>query len=410
MHCTRPKFQLKTFRIEFVIPLTYHTFKGKHNCVHVRHVSNKPLPSNTPGCIYMALVQADRKRAALSTVGKGSRGLVGFWDLSRPVVITGTATARTENALHVLEFDRNDNRLIVRGIVRSPAEVWSLQLHNDQGQVGPVVVAARRGLQSAVEIWSLTGITDLLDHAGETHSTSPFVERVSAMTVDGLILRARQSPYSSATCLSLMQMEAAVIETERSSLRLKMRLPLDSKGFARDDTTAKLVDGDWIDINTVMLANQHGLGIFDMRTGQLESSMSLRVIVERSRSAAEGFRISPHPSRLSSVCCSKIEAYVLCGGCEDGTVRAFDIRSNDLLWQAKHAKNQWVSTVHGAAQGGVISGGTDGVVKCWGVDGGAVATFPQHDDTVTNVCCSAQNFATVSYDGRVAVNEMPVDM
>lgn len=357
----------------------------------------------------MAVVQADRKRAALSTVGRGSRGLVGFWDLNKPVVITGTALARSRNALQVLEFNKDENTLELLGVMQSPAEVWSLQPQNDQGQVGPIVVATRRGLQSSVEMWSLTGMAShSSDRSEDSHLSSSNVDQITALAIDGLILRALRSPYSLATCLTLTQMNAAVIEADGSSLRLKTKLD-SGKKFARENTAAKLVDGNWIDINTVMLANQQGLCLFDVRTGQLENSISLKAAVEGSKPSTLEFWIPPHSSRLSSACCSIREPHILYGGCQDGTVRAFDIRSSSLLWQTEHAKNRWVSTIYCAPHGGVITGGTDGVVKYWGPGGEAIATFPQHDDTVTNVCSDARSFATVSYDGRLAINEIPIE-
>lgn len=357
----------------------------------------------------MVASHAGRKRPALSTVGRGTRGLLGFWDGDTPVVIAGTAIARTENRLHVLRLNKEENVITPLSTIPVPAEVWSLDTVDHGNQETEVIVAARRGCESTVEVWRLGGLPDLQHFSSDQlHQSSGQVNvqaaSSSSLKVEGEILKVCKNVFNPITCLSLTQSSASTLDVSQS-LKQNTSLSVSGGQFSSEGSHLKLVSADWIDPNTALIASQKTLAVFDTRTGTISGSLNVKKILEASKPGSNGFWVPPHPSRLASACSNG--AYVVYAGSQDGWIRAFDVRANVVNWEAQHASHQWVSALCHVRGMGIVSGGTDGVVRCWTREGAPMATFPQHDDTVTNISCSADSFATVSYDGRIAVNEMP---
>lgn len=358
----------------------------------------------------MVAAQAGRKRPALSTVGRGTRGLLGFWDGGTPVVIAGTAIARTENRLHVLRLNKEENVITPLSTIPAPAEVWSLDPVDHGNQETEIIVAARRGCESTVEVWRLEGLPELQHASSNQLDQSSGQRNVQAATssslgVEGEILKVCKNVFNPTTYLSLTQSSASTLDVSQS-LKQKTSLSISGDQFSREGSHLKLVTGDWIDPNTALIASQKALAVFDTRTGSVSGSVNLKKFLEAPKPGSSGFWLPLHPSRLASACSDG--ACVVFAGSQDGWIRAFDIRTNNVVWEVQHASHQWVSALCHVRGMGIVSGGTDGVVRCWTREGAPMATFPQHDDTVTNVSCSADSFATVSYDGRIAVNEMPV--
>lgn len=358
----------------------------------------------------MVATHSERRRPALTTVGRGARGLLGFWNGSTPVVIAGTAIARTENKLHVLALNKEENAITSLSTVDAPAEVWSLDIAGRNREDSQVLVAARRGCDSFVEVWQLKGLPDLhtvsAGHPDQVRGEDA-VQAVSSssLRIEGDILKVCRNQSDPSKSLCVTQTGAFTLDTAQS-LKQNTSLSVSSLQFSSDASELHLVSADWIDASTVLLASQKSLGVFDARTGSLSSSLNVKKILESCKPSTSGFWIPPHPSRLASACSDS--ANVVYAGSQNGWLRAFDIRTNRMFWEAQHAQHQRVSAVGCAPGNCIISGGMDGVVKCWSRAGEALATFPQHDDTLTNISSCTHFFATVSYDGRVAINEVPI--
>lgn len=353
--------------------------------------------------------QLERKRAALSTVGRGSKGLLGFWDLGSPIILVGTALTQPENKIHVLRLDKEANEINQCFTVQTPAEAWSFALISGSSLGTNIVVAERRKHLSAVAVWRLPSLTDFGSsspdvniHGGINTSASGSVEidTVTSIPVHGFLLRVRRNSFSPGTYLAIAEKEASVLDLSNSSV--KTTLP-DWSTFELPGSGSKLVDGDWRDANTAFLVSADMVGLFDTRSGNNSSVIDIRSCAEKMQTESQDELIPRTVAKASSACSDG--ANIIYVGGKDGFIRAFDIRKSEMLWEARHERGQWVSSLLSYGEG-FLSGGTDGVVRSWTKEGNAIGTFPQHDDTVTNMCCSSASFASVSYDGRLAVNDI----
>lgn len=358
----------------------------------------------------MTAHQGERRRTALSTLGRASRGLTCFLDANPAILLAGTALAGTDNELHVLAHEGGGNTLQSIFVLKAPAEIWSLDKASGGNSDSKILVAARRGAQSAIEVWDLPDLSNvdelLLTPKDENDRKTSSVNVISSTNVVGMLFKARANPFEASEALSLTQTDFRIVNMNGSSKQAQAGQLFHRNHMSRDAHESNLViDGEWIDANTAMLACQADLRIFDTRSGKAQTHLVVKDILEHSGHGPESFWIPQHPSRISSSCCGPQGA--LYAGFQDGRLRSFDIRKPGIVWEKRHSKNHWVSAVRSFPGGEVLSGGTDGVVKCWGQDGMGIATFPHHDDTVTSASCSSKLFATISFDGRIALNELP---
>lgn len=123
--------------------------------------------------------------------------------------------------------------------------------------------------------------------------------------------------------------------------------------------------------------------------------------------------LSPERSIRASAACAFGEHYLAIAS-EHGDLIAIDVRRTDTpAIEARGAHSGWISALGAvsASAGGtddiLVSGGADGVVKLWDDKKlSCVATLPHHADSVYGVARGDGFFATVSYEGRVAVNTL----
>lgn len=354
-------------------------------------------------------LQLERKRPALSTVGRGSRGLTGLWDRPTPVLFSGTAIAQTGNRLQMLKFDRDANELNVEFAISSPAETWSLDVLEDYGEVTKLIAATRRGEQSSVEVWGLEGVTDLISELpGENEpslsNAGPFrIESLVSTPIDGYAFQMRRNPFAANKYVVLTNDGGSLMDASES-LKAPRNLATGDDRTERETTPGRVVGGDWIDGETVVLAFRDALGIYDVRTGTTQGIIEMKAAFTKGSKDVVDDWISPNPGRLSAVCSDRTN-YLYTGG-RDGFVRVIDVRRREIVWQVEHSRQHWLTGLE-CSENVIFSGGTDGVVRCWNKEGKPAGTFPQHDDTVTNLCCSSEAFASVSYEGRIGVNAVP---
>jgi WD40 repeat protein len=126
---------------------------------------------------------------------------------------------------------------------------------------------------------------------------------------------------------------------------------------------------------------------------------------------------------------------LIASGGDDGRVRFWDLRQPDKALRVLGGHGHWVTGVrHNAFHDQlVVSCGTDSVVNLWGVPSlssmtlgasaedeapaeeqsdGLIKTYNEHEDSVYSVAWSRSEvdawvFASLSFDGRVVINEVP---
>ncbi|CAN8076520.1 unnamed protein product [Agarophyton chilense] len=351
----------------------------------------------------------NRRQSALWTVGKASRGLLQCSDRHRDLIIAGTALTSTENSIHILAVDCEKISLQPLNVLTAPSEVWSQEVVSKDTNLN-IIAATRKGYRSAVEVWSLTGADDLSPRISESPSWEASgydahpIRNTSFMAIDGDILKVLKNPVTTSTYLALTETRATFLSVG-SSLQINLSLQVNHSKFPVKYEDDIFVDAGWLDENTAFISSTKCFAACDMRTGEFELVTDTEKSINASVSSESGVQIAPHPTRISSTL-SMHGTNMIVGG-EDGSLRAYDWKNSNVVWQLPRAHAQWVSTLCKTRNGEFLSGGMDGVVYCWKSDGKALATFPQHDDIVTNATSFDTAFITVSYDGRLAMNELP---
>lgn len=343
-------------------------------------------------------------RPALCTVGKAARGLLGLWDGRAPAVLAGTALAHGPNRVHALSFDPSAHAVAPRALVAAPAEVWALRHLARPGDAVHVLVAARRAARPSVDVWRLPALSAEAPPQARVAHPARVVE-VASCALHAPVLDAAASEKRPHACLAVTQTGATLLDVA-DSVRCAAALKVDDPRFTLAAAAFEVVAGDWMDASSVFVASSKCLGVFDVRSGELAASLVVGKILEVHHRSSSALCVPSHPSRVSSACSDG--EHVLYTGSQDGCIRAFDTRTRAMLWQVQHAPFQHASALRCASKACLISGGTDGVVRCWSGAGKPLTTFPHHDDTVTNISAGSHAFATVSYDGRVAINRLPV--
>eukprot|EP00178_Gracilaria_changii_P020493 TRINITY_DN5961_c0_g1_i1.p2 TRINITY_DN5961_c0_g1~~TRINITY_DN5961_c0_g1_i1.p2 ORF type:complete len:359 (+),score=49.71 TRINITY_DN5961_c0_g1_i1:95-1171(+) len=351
-----------------------------------------------------------RKQSALWTVGRASRGLLRCSDRHRDLIIVGTALTNSENSIHILAVDCDAISLQPLNVLTAPSEVWSHEVVTKDSNLN-IIAATRKAYRSAVEVWSLTGADDLSPRISRSPSWDASgydahpIRNTSFMAIDGDILKVVKNPAAISSYLALTKTGATFLSVG-NSLQISLSLQLERSKFPVKSEKDVFVDAGWLDENTAFVASTRRLAAFDPRTGEFELIADTEELINTSTSVRDGLQVAPYPTRISTAL-SMQNSRLTVGG-EDGSLRAFDLKKPEFVWQLPHAHAQWVSTLCETGAGEFLSGGMDGVVRCWTKDGQPIATFPQHDDIVTNATTFNSAFVTVSYDGRLAMNELPI--
>lgn len=349
------------------------------------------------------------KRASLWTVDRGSRGLSRHRQDGKNVIMVGSAVVHKQNRIHVLHADDNCDTIDPICIYNTPGEDWSHEVLGVTDDAITVVAGTRYGSQSFASLWSLDG--DGHPAGGtERKEDMPSVNSLCKTGVQGGVLKVING--NDGTILVITDSCVNTVSITESSLT-----PAQSVWVTDTSDDAKIIsDGDWVDMNTIIVTSGKHLRIVDKRNGNVEKVISVEEVARQKTSL-----VPMYPPRLTSACASsKIEANgqdrIIYAGADNGGLYAFDIRGNEQdatnvsrLDEQEHAHRHFVSKVSTTPQGNILTGGTDGVVRCWKQDGrnaNCLATFPQHDDTVTNLLSwDKSTFVSISYDGRVALRE-----
>lgn len=371
-----------------------------------------------------------RKRAALWTIGRGSRGLVRFSHEGVEYVIAGTTIAAGNNNVHIIRADPEDHDFKPVSVYATDAEVWSMELVSVDESTVFVIAGTRRKRRSAAEIWSMSLLNapETMSAKGSPRSNTDDVVRAidvkCSVDLEGYAIKVSRSALDRHLYLSVTNSSAAILKVDmilEPSLSSSLEIDPSKDGTEK----GAIVDGGWITDNQCFIAYEGDVRIYDTTTGRLCAVVNPSDLITKQSKKKEREGTAPFFSKITSacVCSTKHSLYV---GCQDGSLQGFDISSlwssPDLpeekrdytgwvaqaTWKIAKGHNQWVSVLSAMPNGGVLSGDIDGLVRCWTKDGSPAGTFPQHVDTVTGATVSSKSFVTISYDGRIALNQVPL--
>lgn len=338
------------------------------------------------------------RRTALWTVDRASQGASRHESRnSESIILIGSAIVRKPNRMHVLHAKEPYETIEPTCIYDIPSEDWCHEVlrESDEGCGATLVSATRKGLGSFVSIWTLPDFQSRNDDNTVSAKTLCSIELEKGQIFK--VVNNNNSTLAITDCsLCLMGTTAS------SSLSVVQSL------YSTTKSDGVIADGGWVDANTAFLITGKQLRTVDKRSGKVERTMHVE------EKMSNGNCLVPrYAPTLSSACHSAANNnHMIYVGGDTGELYAFDIAqegSNAMLWcneQAhRHSVSKLICTPRGRT---ILSGGVDGVVRCWTKEGQCMATYPQHDDTITNILSwTNDSFLSISYDGRVALASAP---
>lgn len=309
------------------------------------------------------------QRPALCTVSRGARTICRTFEDEIDTYVVGCALSNTSSN-DVSTITHSSNTLSVASSNSHAFEVWSLSpLHTNIG----LVAGTRTGEQSHIRI--LSPVCDV---------AKPIPGRVVAVD-------AFTSDYAVAVTSNSVSMWNLGKSGGNDLVASGLSSRTDDMLMTYEDDN--IVSGGHIFKRFYTASNTGVISFLDARCTYQPD------VKDASLSPGRKLRISCTAPLLH-------RDIVLCS--EHGDLALFDQRYPEAPVKTKaDAHAGWISAVGTSGQDTIITGGADGVVRVWTNEFECTATLPLHADSVYGITASDDKFATVSYEGRVALNTIP---
>lgn len=301
-------------------------------------------------------------RPALCTVNRGARALCGGPG-GQYFVGHALASSPTND---LTELQRAGTSLEVTSTTAHAFEIWSLSTVSARA----LLAGTRSGELSHVRLLSPGG-----------DSATP----CDPLALAGRVLSVHASDAGSA-CVATTHLGLSPLRVDSAGVLEVAGKPLTEAGGA------PVVAGGFLGRRMFAAREDGGLSLSDPRE------------TKRVRTGGDALGVPPKALRVSAAAATK-GAIVL--GSRHGALARVDEGTLQVVEEVADAHPGWISAV-GKVGPYVASAGADGVVKLWTERLEKVATFPCHADSVYAIAAGDEAIASVSYEGRVAVNQLPV--
>jgi hypothetical protein len=370
-----------------------------------------------------------RRRGSLLSVSRGSRSIASVGHES--TLLVGTCVSSGTNELRVFAHGDDPSSLLSRNIYECPAEIWGicpLIPVLGQGARGGklVAVAARKNGTSSLALWQLPSIDSPLpptpsgDLPNLLHCPLDVKceRKISGKALSIDVLSNERLIVSTSNVVSVVAVDSA-----STSLTVERSVTVDA---AESIISAVSCAAD----SAIAIASRSKVSLYDSRTADDQGLLLLSTVRKQIRSSttesspdsqsASSEHLSVYPERLRTSAIASGSTALIVVGDEDGTVFGLDARlasarsdsDRSIIWSSSDvsAHSNWVTSLSVGPRDEVVSGGADGVVRAWSSSGQSVGVYPLHDDTIYGTAWLGDGwgFASVSYDGRLAVNARPV--
>ncbi|CEL95604.1 unnamed protein product [Vitrella brassicaformis CCMP3155] len=361
-------------------------------------------------------------------------------DPDRHRFVTATCSLRDTNEVHVIEFveDNPSRDIVCEKILSHPEEVWSIiALPAFDG--GQATSATANGTDSG-QLRLITGSGTAnapADHRCRLwrvqHDELKLEETIDQNTPFTPVRRFLLDPHSTEGPSPMCRL---VVLESRAIRVLESDAPAGGcvSGFrsaSRVDLEGRVCYGGSMDPHHPMqltTVDDGGIRGWDLRT--------IKTTVQRA---------DTHPYGVLDVDYNPNRPYYIVTAGEDATLRFWDLRKlNACFKRIGTVHSHWISRVCYNAYHDqlLITGGTDSLVNLWtvgsvssapmrssstlsattpvakdtGEEGGGelpdglIRSFEDHEDSIYGLCwsaCDAWVFASVSYDGRLAIHQVP---
>uniref|UniRef100_A0A6A7GAG6 Protein TSSC1-like n=1 Tax=Hirondellea gigas TaxID=1518452 RepID=A0A6A7GAG6_9CRUS len=321
----------------------------------------------------------------------------------------GTHNVREPNEIHLVEYDEEVCEIVSRGVYSHPPEVETIHPHPTDAL--SFFTCYREAGNSVATLWKLP---ESADDTADTKAMNSLEQVLSLEPNDGnrAIHSVVWDPTEYAT--------DRIIALDRTSYGV----------FNLDQGCSVVKDSTW---SSEVLPN-FTAGCFDPHHAHQFVSIndtSIRSWDLRTPKVSQHIE-NAHRQLIRDIDYNPNKPYHIVTGGEDRAVKFWDLRkSSHPLIVLSGSHTHWVCKVkynrfHDQL---VISGGTDHCVKLWGIvsissaplgeleDHGSeldtdrlIGTLSDHEESVYSLewsACDAWIFASLSYDGRVIVSQVP---
>ncbi|CAI5709672.1 unnamed protein product [Peronospora destructor] len=342
----------------------------------------------------------------------------------------GTSTLTQPNQIQVVQVKDDASDVITTQVFRHPGEVLSLASSPHDRQL-LVTCAKQRGESSETLLWKMLETEQSFNQIGddgkdtESGARMQNLEQLAAFPAQKVPVSevAWNATTDTSTLASAHGTLLCTWQLNGGSVEAQNKLELDVAmlgGVTKNKANALAWDPHHA--SRLAFALGGSVRVWDLRAKQ--DSVSVE---------------DAHPSATLSLDFNPNKPYALAGGGDDGKLKFWDLRGahKPLLTLNAHSHWVWSTRYHPQHDQLVLSGGSDATVALWRVSsisssplvelderdfmdetaGGAAVTdtlirrVEDHEDAVYAARWAAGGdtwmFASVSYDGRLAINHVP---
>ncbi|RMX70454.1 hypothetical protein DD238_000437 [Peronospora effusa] len=343
----------------------------------------------------------------------------------------GTSTLNQPNQIHVVQVNDDASDVITTQLFRHPGEVLSLA-PSPYNQQLLITCAKQRGQSSETLLWKLPEAEPISGDNGKDTGRGAMMQNLEQVAA----FPAQKGPVSeynrrvawnamsdTSTVASAHETLLCTWQLNEGLVEAQDKLELDVSmlgGVTKKGATALAWDPHHA--SRLAFALGGSVRMWDLRAKQ--DSVSVE---------------DAHPSATLSLDFNPNKPYALASGGDDGKLKFWDLRNahNPLLTLNAHSHWVWSTRYHPQHDQLVLSGGSDATLALWRVSsisssplvelderdlmdetaGGTtvmdtlIRRFEDHEDAVYAARWATGGdtwmFASVSYDGRLAINHVP---
>ena len=349
-------------------------------------------------------------------------------DKSRHRFLVGTCSSREENELHLVSFNDERDDVECDAVYAHRNEIWQIVPHNTRADLALTI--HRNGRTQGATMWKLAAH----DGAADTATTDDNTDELKSAKHDGTeravpLVAAWTLPDLSksirSVALSAVDADAAGI-TAIDDAALRLFKLNDNGESVVAVASVPMTDASavcWDPHHTALVAVAHGRSL---------SCFDTRALSGANANGHSGLA-SCHDDAVSDIDYNPNKPYQIMTAARDRRVHIWDIRRTGgaplrILFTESHWI--WQSRFNRFHDQLILSAGTE-QIALWSIvstssaplgdndDGAAVEArtsdklikvYSDHEDSVYSACWSAADawvFASISYDGRLVVNQVP---
>jgi len=338
-------------------------------------------------------------------------------DQERHSFLVGTVNPKEDNEVHSIVFDEDSNEIKCQAVYSHPAEVWSLAPCPSHADL--FFSTYSTGLEYKASLWRTPSVApqENKDDESTVHALEEVVElKGHKGKIRNVLWQPHEgdSPSSSSSSSS-----SKVVSLDEHRLHL-WQLEQGASKLSQDNASQSnkveaLMAGAWDPHHEseVVTVNQKAIRAWDLRT------MKESMVIENA-----------HEDLIRDIDYNPNKPYHIVTAGDDRRIHLWDMRNakQPLKVLANHSHWVWSVRYNRFHDQLLLSSSTDAVVNLWSVvsissaqlgdlehisekdSDKLIKSYDEHEDSVYSIAWSSYDawvFASLSYSGRLVINQVP---